>query len=41
MGRAAAPRTGGTVGSKADDLYGWALRQAELLRARRLDEIDA
>ena len=40
MGRNAAPEKVRTPVPKASDLYSWALRQAELLRAGRLDDID-
>jgi|SRR5580704_8790883 hypothetical protein len=40
MGRNAAPEKVRTPVTKASDLYSWALRQAELLRAGRLDDID-
>jgi hypothetical protein len=40
MGRNAVQKTEGTP-SKRDDLYSWALRQAGLLRAGKLSEIDA
>jgi hypothetical protein len=39
MGRSAARERTGTP-SKEADLYSWAMRQAELLRAGRLSEID-
>jgi hypothetical protein len=39
MGRTGAPEQIASA-SKADDLYSWSLRQAELLRAGRLTEID-
>jgi Domain of unknown function DUF29 len=40
MGRNAAREKVGTPVTKEGDLYSWALRQAELLRAGRLSEID-
>jgi hypothetical protein len=40
MGRNAARVKAGTPVTKEADLYSWALRQAELLRAGRLAEID-
>ncbi len=40
MGRNTAPKETKTAASKEADLYSWALRQAELLRAGRLSEID-
>jgi hypothetical protein len=40
MGRNAAREKVRTPMTKASDLYSWALRQAELLRAGRLSEID-
>jgi Domain of unknown function DUF29 len=40
MGRNAARKQMGTPVTKEADLYSWALRQAELLRAGRLSEID-
>ena len=41
MGRNVACEKAGTSVAKEADLYSWALRQAELLRAGRLTEIDA
>jgi hypothetical protein len=40
MGRNAAREKAGTPVTKEADLYSWALRQAELLRAGRLADID-
>jgi Domain of unknown function DUF29 len=40
MGRNAARKEIGTPGAKDADLYSWARRQAGLLRAGRLSEID-
>ncbi len=40
MGRNAAPEKAGTPVTKEADLYSWAVRQAELLRAGRLSDID-
>jgi hypothetical protein len=40
MGRNAAQDKVRTLPTKEADLYSWALRQAELLRARRLADID-
>ena len=40
MGRSAAREKAGTPVTKEADLYSWALRQAELLRAGRLADID-
>ena len=40
MGRNAARERTGTPVTKEADLYSWAVRQAELLRAGRLSEID-
>ncbi|MGO9743402.1 MAG: DUF29 domain-containing protein [Roseiarcus sp.] len=41
MGRSAASKTGERAVSKAEDIYAWATTQAALLRAHKLDEIDA
>ncbi len=40
MGRNAARKEMGTPGAKEADLYSWAVRQAGLLRAGKLSEID-
>ena len=41
MGRNAAKKTDERSALKARDLYAWAVRQSELLRSHKLDEIDA
>ena len=41
MGRSAAKKTGELPVTKARDLYAWAVAQAEFLRAKKFDQVDA